>query len=345
MRKHRVESGLSGAFRTAAAIGWASWLAGCSGNPSIFDPAAPSASAIADLFWFFIAVCTIVYLLTIGALFWAILRSRRAGPERDAASEGWAGRFVGAATIMTVVILFVFVGVSFATDRRILYAERDPVMQVELTGHQWWWEIRYLDEDASKVFRTANELHLPLGQRVQLNLKSADVIHSVWLPNLAGKKDVIPGRNNILTIEVDKPGIWHGRCAEFCGYQHAHMDLTVVAESAESFSKWRDGQIQPAHQPETDEQRKGEQVFASSACVLCHVIRGSAADGQSTLAPDLTHLMSRQTIGAGTVGNEKGFLGGWILDPHGFKPGVHMPMNLLRPSDFQPLLDYLETLR
>jgi cytochrome c oxidase subunit 2 len=164
------------------------------------------------------------------------------------------------------------------------------------------------------------------------------------LPNLNGKRDIIPGRSNILWIEADKPGEWHGRCAEFCGYQHAHMDLTVIAEPLDSFNGWRGAQTAPAHQPQTEEQVRGEVIFASSNCGLCHAIRGSLADGQTTTAPDLTHLKSRLTIGAGVAPNGEGFLGGWIADPHGLKPGVNMPTTLLSPADFQALLVYLETL-
>jgi cytochrome c oxidase subunit 2 len=320
-------------------------LSGCAGNPSVLEATGPEATDIARLFWLFIGVSAVVYVLVIVALVWAVIRSRRqAAPDMGPTMARSATRLIGGAVAATVLILSGLVVASFAVDRGLLSMQQEPFVEVEVTGHQWWWEIRYLSDDPSKIFRTANELHVPVGRRVKLNLKSADVIHSVWLPNLNGKRDTIPGRGNMMWIEADKPGEWHGRCAEFCGYQHAHMDLTVIAEPLDSFNSWRAAQTEPAHQPETEEQRHGEAVFASSNCVTCHAIRGSLADGQSTIAPDLTHLKSRTMIGAGTAPNSKGFLAGWVADPHGLKPGVNMPTNILSPADFQALLAYLETL-
>lgn len=331
--------------RTGAIPAAALVLSSCSGNPSVLEAVGPDALQTEWLFWLFLAVCAVVYVLVIGALAWVVLRSwRRHADVGSSVADRSAALVVGGAVGTTTLVLFALVIASFATDRNILSLEQNALLEVEVTGHQWWWEVRYLDADPTKIFRTANELHFPVGSRVKLDLKSADVIHSVWLPNLAGKRDVIPGRSNILWLQVDKAGEWHGRCAEFCGYQHAHMDLSVIAEPPDSFNRWKAAQLEPAHQPQTDEQQHGELVFASSNCVLCHAIRGSMADGQSTIAPDLTHLKSRQTIGAGTAPNEKGFLGGWVVDPHGLKPGVNMPTNLLEPGDFQALLAYLETL-
>jgi cytochrome c oxidase subunit 2 len=266
-------------------------------------------------------------------------------PQPKPGTERWANRIVSAALIATFVLLSIFVGASYATDRRLLSLERDAALNVKLTAHQWWWEIRYDDPVPSKSFTTANELHLPLGQRVKIDLSSTDVIHSVWLPNLNGKRDVIPGHDSEIWLTVTEPGEWRGRCAEFCGYQHAHMNLLVIAEPPGEFDRWRAEQAGPAASPGTDEEKRGEQVFGESACVLCHVIRGSPAAGYSATAPDLTHLKSRRTLAAGTLPNTKGHLGGWIADPQSLKPGVRMPVNALPPDQFQALLAYLEILR
>jgi cytochrome c oxidase subunit 2 len=197
----------------------------------------------------------------------------------------------------------------------------------------------------AKSFTTANELHLPLEQRVKIALSSNNVIHSIWLPNVNGKRDVIPGHDNEIWLTVTDQGDWQGRCAEFCGYQHAHMNLLVIAEPQDEFDRWRAAQAGPAASPATDEEKRGEQVFNESACVLCHVIRGSPATGYSATAPDLTHLKSRRTLAAGTLPNTKGHLGGWVADPQSLKPGVLMPVNALPPDQFQALLSYLEILR
>jgi cytochrome c oxidase subunit 2 len=260
-------------------------------------------------------------------------------------SERGLKLWVSAGIAVTVLILTSFVGLSYAVDRRLITLDDEPAIEIEVTAHQWWWELRYPGPRPSDTFATANEMHVPLGQTVKLKLKSVDVIHSFWLPNLAGKADIIPGRDQDLVFRADKEGTWHGRCSEYCGLQHAFMGLTLIVDEPAQFQQWLAAQRAEAIEPRTDEERRGRDVFATGPCGLCHVIRGTDAAGHSSSAPDLTHLKSRTTIGAGAAPNSKGHLGGWIIDPQGIKPGVHMPTILQEPNDFQALLAYLEILK
>jgi cytochrome c oxidase subunit II len=326
-------------------------IAGCAGNPSALDPAGPAAHAISRLTWLLVIVCGAIYLLVLIVFAIAVRQGKRrreaeiARGELPMPDDRARVRLITAALIASGVVLSVFVGASYATDRVLLSLERQASVEITLTAHQWWWEIRYDDPTPSRMVLTANEMHLPIGEPVKLTLVSQDVIHSVWLPNLAGKRDVIPGRDNTLWLTASEAGEWRGRCAEFCGYQHAHMELMVVVEPRDAFNRWRDGQAAPAKPPDRPDVRHGQQVFENGPCILCHVIRGTGATGYSATAPDLTHLKSRRTIAAGTLPNTKGHLAGWIADPQTHKPGVRMPANLLSPQEFQDLLAYLETLR
>jgi len=325
---------------------------GCSRNPSVLlDPAGPHAQAIGWLFWLFIGVAAVVWVIVVGLLLVLMLRSRARGgivapPARPAAStEGRLRLIVGGGVFATFLILTGLIVASFTVDRDLIALDRQPSLDIELTGHQWWWELRYPGATPGETFTTANELHVPVGETIRLRLRSVDVIHSVWLPNIAGKRDVLPGIDRELVFRVDKAGTWRGRCAEFCGLQHAFMGLTLIADDPQAFKAWQEAQRAPAREPRTDEERFGRDVFVSGPCGLCHVIRGTDAAGHSSSAPDLTHLKSRTTIGAGAAPNAKGYLGGWIVDPHAIKPGVHMPTNLQSPREFQALLSYLETLQ
>lgn len=322
-------------------------LAACGGNPSALDPAGHGAARIASLFWLMLAVSAVIWLLVVAAAlaaFW--VGRKRFSPSLDEAGERRRGLVVGGAVAATMLVLVLFIGAAFLTDRELLALERQPpAVEIEVIGHQWWWELRYLDARPDRSFTTANELHVPVGGVVKLSLSSTDVIHSFWLPNIGPKRDVIPGRDNTLWLRVDEPGTWRGRCSEFCGYQHAKMLLTVIAEPADAFERWRVAQAAPATPPSDPLPKQGEQVFASSPCPMCHVVRGSPAGGYSANAPDLTHLMSRTTIAAGAVPNEPGWLAGWIVDPQGLKPGAHMPPMVPAPGDLQALLAYLRGLR
>jgi cytochrome c oxidase subunit 2 len=190
---------------------------------------------------------------------------------------------------------------------------------------------------------TANEIHIPVGKPVHIRLASRDVIHSFWVPDLHGKKDLIPGKDTDLWLRADRAGVYRGQCAEFCGWQHAHMALLVIAEPQDRFDAWLASQRQTPPPPSTPLGQRGRAVFESQACPLCHTVAGTQANGSA--GPDLTHLASRRTIAAGTLPNTIGSLGGWIVDPQSTKPGNRMPAVTLHADDLQALLAYLETLR
>jgi cytochrome c oxidase subunit 2 len=327
------------------------FLGGCSGDLAALDPAGPAAAEIKRLTLIFVGTSVAVYVVTLIVFFLAVRRSTVAartdpqgvtttlGPERGKVM------LVAAAVALTVVILSVLVGVSTWTDRRLIAIGGKPSAEIDITARRWWWEIRYNATPPSEGFVTANELHIPAGEPVQITLNSADVIHSFWVPNVTGKRDVIPGRTEQITLRADRIGTWTGRCAEFCGLQHARTNFIVIVEPRAEYDRWRKAQAQPARTPTTPEEIHGQQVFAKSSCGLCHAIRGSGVGSYSATAPDLTHLKSRSKIAAGTLPNTKGYLAGWVADAPSQKPGVLMPVNLLPPNDFQALLAYLESLQ
>jgi cytochrome c oxidase subunit 2 len=212
-----------------------------------------------------------------------------------------------------------------------------------VTGHQWWWQLNYEAHDADQTFETANEIHIPVGQPVRLDFESPDVIHSFWVPNLAGKQDLIPGRYTELTIRADRPGIYRGQCAEYCGIQHAHMAIFVVAQEPSEYAAWRAQQLKSAPAPSNADLRHGQQVFVSSACATCHTITGTSAGGR--VGPDLTHFGAHMTIAAGTARNSLGNLTGWISDPQRMKPYTRMPAVALTGPDLIAVSHYLESLK
>jgi cytochrome c oxidase subunit 2 len=325
-------------------------LAGCGGIQSALDPAGPGAARIGAIWWLILIVCAAVYIVVMAVLLWAIARRRRrgVGPGSTAVApepqrERRMGQVVGVVVVLTAAILVAFVLASFQVGRALTARPAEPAVRIDVTAQRWWWDVRYQDPVPSNGFTTANEIHIPVGRPVELTLRSADVIHSLWVPNLHGKKDLIPGQINTLYLEADRPGVFRGQCAEFCGFQHAHMALYVVAEPEEEFARWQAQQRQPAPEPATDAQRRGREVFMASSCVLCHAISGTPAGGVT--GPSLTHVASRLSLAAGTLPNTRAYLTSWVIDPQRHKPGNNMPPNPLRADDLQALLSYLETLR
>jgi len=314
---------------------------------SALHVAGPQAAHIERLWWLMFGVSAAVYALVMAALLIAILRRRRAAvepePRPDPAREQGLGRVVWAATGLTALTLFLLIAASYLTDKGLDALAHDEEVSIEVTGQQWWWKVRYHGAPESRGFDTANEIHIPVGATVKLTLKSTDVIHSLWVPALHGKQDLIPGQDNVLYLRADRPGIYRGQCAEFCGFQHAKMALEVVAESREDFARWREAQLAPAPQPADAVQARGMAVFLSGPCVMCHRIAGTDAGGVT--GPDLTHVASRRTLAAGEIPNNRGHLAAWIADPQGIKPGNHMPASNLDPADVRALVAYLESLR
>ncbi len=328
-------------------------LTGCAGHEqSVVDPSGPQAGKIAVLWWFFLWLLTAIFVIVLALTLWTLMRRHR-GIEQEPLetthlpseeTESRLTRVVTAATIATVVILFILLGASIFTGKAVAdLGNTKNGMVIELTGNQWWWQVQYDNPDASRVLMTANEIHIPVGRPIMILGRSNDVIHSFWVPNLHGKRDLIPSRVTTEWIQADHAGAFRGQCAEFCGLQHAHMAMWVIAEPEAKFDAWMQQQLQPAVAPSDAVKQRGQQVFLNNACEYCHSIRGTPAAGQ--VAPDLTHFGSRRGIAANTLPNSMGNLGGWIVDPQSIKPGNHMATIALNSDDLQPLLEYLESLK
>src|SRR5215207_2698925 len=314
-------------------------------NQSALESSGPLAARVENLWWFAFITASVVYLATVGALWWATRRARRREQRGEvlADAEPRMTRGVTWATAATVVILLVFLVTDLSVGRTLSpVPERHP-LTIEVIGHQWWWEVAYADTSPQGRFTTANEIHVPVGRPVLFVLDARDVIHSIWVPNLAGKKDLIPGYTQSWWFQADTAGLYRGQCAEFCGLQHAKMALHVVAEPPEQFALWVQRQRLPAASVVDSVASRGREVFLTGQCAMCHSITGTSAGSRA--GPDLTHLASRRTIAAGTLPNTRGALAGWIVDPQGIKPGVRMPANAIAPKDLDALLTYLQSLK
>lgn len=318
---------------------------------STLQPAGVQAETIFGLWHFTLALCAAVFAAIVLALLVALWRARKA---RQAAAdvssslvpdlaalhhpERRVHRTVLWATVIATAGLVMLFVADMWTARALARLPMKEALRIELTGHQYWWEVRYPDEGIS----TANELHLPVGRPVVVTLRSRDVIHTLWVPNLAGKRDMIPGRTATISLRADRPGVYRAQCAEFCGLQHALMALPVTAVAPAQYERWAQARMAAAPEPGTDSRRHGRDVFVRAACAACHTIAGTMASG--TLGPDLTHLASRPTLAAGMLPNDRANLQAWIVDPHRFKLGANMPPNALPARDMHALLDYLESL-
>lgn len=334
---------------TIVAVGGAAMLAGCNDWQSALDAKGTGAGAIASLILGFTAVLAVIWVLVMLALALAVLRRRSEAERRAAplASEPRRERtstvLVSAAVAVTAVILVVLTGMSFLTGRTLASLRGTETLTLAITGNQWWWQVRYEDPQPNLTFTTANEIHIPVGEAVKLKLESSDVIHSFWVPSLTGKEDLIPGHQNELYLKAEKPGVYRGQCAEFCGYQHAHMAILVIAEPKAEFQAWRDHQLGSAAPPAGPEAQAGQHVFLSRGCVMCHAVRGTPAGG--TVAPDLTHVAGRRTIAAGALPMTRGSLAAWIADPQEIKPGSNMPRVDLDADELNAVVSYVAGLQ
>jgi cytochrome c oxidase subunit 2 len=321
-------------------------LQGCAGWQSALDPKGPAASELAWLFWFFTGLCAVVWVLVMIAVVAPLAMRRPVRPDPlvlNPGAEHRRTRVVLTAVAITGVILVGLTLTSFFAMRALAAVGSDATRTIRVTGHQWWWEVRYEDAQPNRILTTANEIHIPAGEPVRIVLTSTDVIHSFWVPSLHGKIDLIPGYHNVIELKADKPGIYRGQCAEFCGQQHANMSTLIVADPPPVFEAWLNDQLRSAAAPASAEAKAGAQVFLNRACVMCHRIGGTAAGG--TVAPDLTHIASRHTIAAGTLTMSRGNLAAWIADPQGIKPGVHMPVVDLDGNELNAIVAYLEELK
>jgi cytochrome c oxidase subunit 2 len=316
------------------------------------NAAGPQAARIERLYWLIFWISVVVFVLVVATMSGAVAKRgfRRRGlvmppPILDTeASDRVARKVVGVALGLTVITLFVLLveSVVAAKNETQSLVSKNPI-SIQVIGHQWWWEVVYPNTDPSQQVTTANEIHIPVGVPVVLNTASRDVIHSFWAPNLQGKRDLIPGYTTALWFQADKPGVFRGQCAEFCGLQHAKMAFYIVAEPVDKFQQWMQQQTKPAPDPDNDQKKHGEQVFVSNQCVMCHTIRGTIAG--SRVGPDLTHMASRMSLAAGTLPNNTGNLAAWIVNSQSIKPGNRMPPNLLPSADLQDLLAYLQSLK
>ena len=308
-------------------------------NLSIFDPVSPVSTTIRDLFMLVFGVIGIIFVITEGALVWSIFRYRSKGDETSEPPQIYGSNPIELAwTVIPVIIVFVLFLVTTRTIYSLdLQEPPEGALRVKVTGHQWWWEFQYEDLDIT----TAGELHVPKGVPVFIELRSFDVIHSFWVPRLSGKTDAIPNRENHLWFQADEIGTWYGQCAEFCGTQHAKMLIRVISEEKSDFDLWVANQQLDAVEVPTP--LHGKEMFLSLACVNCHNIDGVMLQGG--FAPNLTHLMSRDTIASGAAENTPENLKKWLRNPDSIKDGCLMPNMMLSEDQIDSLVEYLTTLK
>jgi cytochrome c oxidase subunit II len=314
---------------------------------SVLDAASPQARSIADLWWVFFWVSVVVWVLVVLFAGLAVARRRReprsSEPVVNPGSERTLVRATGGATLVTLLILIGLLIASASTGRVLATPARPEALKIKVTGQRWWWQVEYPADLPSHQVTTANEIHVPVGRAVSIALDSRDVIHSLWIPELNGKRDLIPGNPTELHFVAEWAGVYRGQCAEFCGLQHAHMGLLVIAEPAAQFEAWLAAQRAPAQRFDDPLRQRGQQVFLSSSCPLCHGVRGTDAAG--SVGPDLTHIASRSTLAAATLPNTPEQLEQWVRDPHAVKLGTLMPSLPLAPEDQAPLIAFLTGLK
>ena len=314
---------------------------------SALDPGGIQAARSEGLWWLIFWVSVVVWVLVIGYLLLAVRHAPRA-PHREAphmppGNDAPLLGSVAVATALTVVTLFVILIAAVFTGRAMAGQRDDTALVLQVKGYQWWWDIEYQHPDPSQRVRTSNEIHIPVGRTVAVKLLGSDVIHSFWVPSLAPKQDLIPGHEAYVWLRADKPGLYRGQCAEFCGVQHAHMAFTVQAEPSDDFERWIQAQRQTANAPASPLAERGKNLMEQRQCAMCHQILGTALGART--GPDLTHIASRPTIGAGTLLMSRDNLKLWIDDPQRFKPGTKMPSLHLAPEDLEAVVSYLEGLK
>jgi len=317
------------------------------GRHLVLHPGAPQANHIEWLYWVIFWILLAVYVLMIAGFTRAGAKTRVAADRplpviENEAGDRRAAWAVGSAVAVTVLTLFAILVMSVITGKRVEGLTSKNPVTIQITGHQWWWEVTYPNSQADQTITTANEIHVPVKTPVVVLTNSVDVIHSFWAPSITGKRDLLPGYSSAFWFQIDQPGTYRGQCAEFCGLQHAHMGFSVVAEPVDQFQAWQQQQLKPAADPTSEEASRGREVFLTHACLMCHTIRGT--DAGSRVGPDLTHIASRNMIAAETLPNTPGALAGWILDPQRIKPGTEMSPNVLSPDDLQSLITYLRSL-
>lgn len=299
---------------------------------SIFDPAGPYAGSVTTLSWILIAMSTAVLALVIFAFWAALFGNGRLKKRLGGTRAIWIGGVAFPVVVLTMLLIY-----GLTLTRNLTTPVPEEAMRVRVTGEMWWWRVAYLDPDGQPYMLDANELHIPVGRPVVLELESSDVIHSFWVPQLSGKLDMVPGRRNIMPIQADRPGVFGGQCAEFCGGAHALMGFVVVAHEPAAFDRLIAQRRAPRPQQPAG---GGAALFREKGCAACHRIAGTQANGAA--GPDLSHVAARRTLGAGILPNNRGTLMGWIGDSQSIKPGNRMPAyKMLSAQELQQLADYL----
>jgi cytochrome c oxidase subunit II len=301
----------------------------------VLDPAGPFADALTVLSWVLFGMGAAVLTLVLVGLGVALFGPRRWRSRVGGERLVWIGGLALPVVVLSALLIY-----GLAETSRAAEAPRPGEMRVRVTGEMWWFRVAYLDAAGREQFQDANEVHIPVGQPVVFELESADVIHSFWVPRLHGKLDMIPGRRNILRLQADEAGVFGGQCTEYCGGPHALMGFTVVAHQPADFERWRARTGRPVAAPAG----RGWEVFQASGCGACHAINGTPANGLA--GPDLTHVGSRLTLGAGILPRNQGTLAGWIGDSQAIKPGNRMPAYpVLTGEDLRAVSAYLEGLK
>lgn len=307
--------------------------------PPVLDPAGPYAGSVTVLSWALIGMAVAVFAIVMLALYVALFGK---GETRQRLGGTRAIWLFGVAFPVVVLSTLLVWGLRLTSD--ITEPAGGLPMRVEVSGEMWWWRVAYLDDSGKRWLVDANELHIPVGRPIEIELRSADVIHSFWVPQLSGKLDMIPGRRNLLRLQADRPGVFGGQCTEYCGGPHALMGFLVVAHSPADFERWVASRQAPPPRPAAASAQRGAALFESAGCAACHRVGGTAANGAA--GPDLTYVGARRTLGAGILPNNRGTLIGWIGDSQAIKPGNRMPpYKVLSGPDLQALADYLEGLK
>ena len=305
--------------------------------PPILDPAGPYAGAISTLSWILFAMAAIVLVIVLAALYAALFGKRELQHKLGGKRIIWIGGIAFPLVVLTALLIY-----GLSLTRTLTDPIRGDEMRVRITGEMWWWRVAYLDGDGREAIQDANELHIPAGQPVVLELHSADVIHSFWVPRLSGKLDMVPGRRNLMRIQSDKAGVFGGQCAEYCGGPHALMGFTVIAHEPEAFQQLIQARLaREQAAPPASAAGAGERLFETAGCAACHRIAGTSANGLA--GPDLTHVGSRRMLGAGILPNNRGTMMGWIGNSQAIKPNNRMPpYTMLSSQELTALATYLE---
>lgn len=312
-------------------------LTGCTGTQSALDPAGKDASVLADLFWVLLIGAVVLWLAVNGLFFYVTRIEPRSLSRRLAETLVIGGGIVFPFFLLSGLLAY---ALSIMPDQRL----EGTGVQVRVTGEQWWWRVEYIPEPGADPIVAANEIRLPVDHRTEIKLGADKFIHSFWIPALAGKMDMFPGRQTRLSVEPTKVGVYRGQCAEFCGEAHALMAFQAVVLDQDDFAEWLENERQDALKPATDLARQGEEIFFEEGCGACHTVRGTEARGRT--GPDLTHVGGRQSLGAGILPTDRKAFANWVRHTKRIKPGVKMPPYVhLSDEKLTALSAYLEGLK